>query len=808
MPSSPLSSPSEAGGPGPDTRLVVPALATWAGTWVATSGRTWLVATLVLAILGTATWWWVSRWRPSRPAPRVGPPQRRPGAALAALTLCLAAGLSIGAGHAAMTRTGPVAEAARHETRATIRVHVTSEPLPWGPAGPVDGEDQRGSGLWARGTMLRLSVPGGRGPGVDGVHVVRAPVLVIVPNDAAAAWARLPLGTTMEFPARLSAPDHGSELAAIATVAGPARAVREPGPGLGLVNSVRGGLREAVADRPPGPRALVPALVLGDTAAVPADMEDDFLAAGMLHLLAVSGSNLTLLLAFLLGIAKAVGVRGRWLYVVSLGGVVVFVVLCRSEPSVLRAAAMGLVGLVGLAAAGSGARGAGVRSACVAIIVLLLVDPWLARSHGFALSVVATLAIVVWAGPWADRLQRHVPRWAAEALCVPLAAQVATTPIAAMLSGRVSLVGLVANVAAGPLVGLATVAGFLTAGISQAWMPLAEFASRPASWCAQAILWVAHAGARVPGAEILWPADPLGIAALAVACAGTAVLVPHVLVRRRRILVVLVVMVLVLARGTMPPGYPPREWVLAACDVGQGNALVIPTGPASAILVDTGTAGSGVTACLHRLGVRRLPVLVLSHLHDDHAGALSEVLAAIEVGAVVVPEGPIPETGHVPVAVSRAGHHFVVGSGEQMVQWQTLAPRGAAGPEGPTTAGTGPRTGSGDGTGVANDASLVARVTVRGTRILLTGDLEAEGQQRVMRAGTDVGADVLVVPHHGSRNQDRAFLAATGARVAVVSVGRDNDYGHPHPDTLAILRSAGMHIARTDETGDVVITRR
>ena len=205
-----------------------------------------------------------------------------------------------------------------------------------------------------------------------------------------------------------------------------------------------------------GPRTLVPALVDGDDAGMPTDQVDAFRVSGLTHLLAVSGTNLTLVVGSLLVLARWLGVRARGLVVVGIVGVVGFVLVARSEPSVLRAAVMGSVALVGLGADG---RAKGARALGAAVLLLVLVDPWLADAPGFALSVLASAGIIWLAPGWRDRLARWTPRWVAEAISVPLAAQVACTPLVAALSGQVSLVAVVANLAAAPAVAPATVLG-------------------------------------------------------------------------------------------------------------------------------------------------------------------------------------------------------------------------------------------------------------------------------------------------------------------------------------------------------------
>ena len=184
----------------------------------------------------------------------------------------------------------------------------------------------------------------------------------------------------------------------------------------------------------------MPALVLGDTSGLDPELTRRlYLTTGLSISLQISGGNLTLLLDFLLTTARwAVPTRlvatRRWS-----GRVIIFVALCRTEPSVLRAVAMGLVAL---AALGSGSRAAGVRNLAVASMILLLVDPFLSRSIGFTLSVLACAGIVWWAQRWTVIINRWLPPILAESIAVPLAAQLATTPLVAVISERVSVSGL------------------------------------------------------------------------------------------------------------------------------------------------------------------------------------------------------------------------------------------------------------------------------------------------------------------------------------------------------------------------------
>ena len=778
-----------------DLRTVPLALAAWAACWLGTAGEVRLLAAVLVvglvaggaALMASSRPGALSSSRFASGVRRLLPAR----AALVAVALVLVVCAVVGALQAARLDRGPVADFARLQAVVTARVEIRSDPHRFA----ADG---------ARPPLVTVRVRLLEATGRGASWGVRVPVLVLATGDAAAGWADLPVGSRVTVTARLRPASPGEDVAAVLQVRGPPTTVLPPGPGLRLVERVRAGLRQSVVDRRPEPRALVPALVLGDTSALTPELQAAFETTGLTHLTAVSGANLTLLLAFLLLAARWSGVRGWALRVVGLAAVLVFVALCRTEPSVLRAAAMGLVAL---AALGSGSRRAGLRNLAVAMVVLLLVDPYLARSWGFALSVLASGGIIWWARPWADVLGRWTPRLVAETVALPLAAHLATVPVVAVLSGTVSVVGLLANAVAGPLVGPATVLGFAAAGASLVSPGLASVLAFGAAWSAQVIIWVARCGAELPGAAVTWPPTPLAVGLLAAACLASALLVPVVLGRPWLTLALAVLMVVSLLWAPAQPGWPPRDWRFVVCDVGQGDGLALRAGRGVAVVVDTGPDPVAMDRCLDGLGVRAVPLLVLSHFHADHADGLAGIFEGRTVGQMWVsplasPAGEVraaqalARRERVPVGAPTSGTRARVGD----VALTVLGPVTAAGPA-TTRAGEGEQS-------EENDASLVLMAEVGGLRVLLTGDVEPAGQRALLRAGADLRAQVLKAPHHGSARQEPAFFAATGATVAVASAGRDNDYGHPAPRMIQLARSLGMTVLRTDQQGAVAITWR
>ncbi|MGH3489471.1 MAG: ComEC/Rec2 family competence protein, partial [Actinopolymorphaceae bacterium] len=522
-------------------------------------------------------------------------------------------------------------------------------------------------------------------------------------------------------------------------------------------SQLRAGLRSAVAGLPEAERGLVPALVVGDESGLPERLVDDFRTAGLSHLTAVSGANFTIVLAFVLGLARWAGVRSWGLPLLGVVCALGFVVLARPEPSVLRAAAMGLVGLAGLAA---GSRRYGVPALALAVVALLLADPWLGRSFGFALSVIATAGILLLTPAYTAALSRWLPRFAAAAVAVPLAAQLACTPVVALLSGSVSVVAVVANFVAAPAVLPATVFGLVATLVAPFSVAVASVPGFLAGVSARWIVEVGTLAAQAPGASLSWPVGGPGIVVLIALCGAGVVAAPALLGRRVVSLVLagaaavwIVHPVRVPVPTTWLTGWPPRGWIMVACDVGQGDAIVLRSGPRTGVVVDTGPDPARMDACLTGLGITRVPYVLLSHFHDDHIAGLDGVVRGRTVGEIGVrPHGPDTDTAiriedaalgaGVPISEVSAGERRQAGD----VSWTVLGPAPAMPPGSSTSRVSGAGDSEEEGS-AENDASVVVLAEIRGVRVLLTGDIEPPSQQALLRVGHDLRATVLKVPH-------------------------------------------------------------
>ncbi|MFC8428884.1 ComEC/Rec2 family competence protein [Streptomyces sp. NPDC057253] len=856
-----------------DLRLVPAALAAWVTAAVALEVPAGWVTGLVAGCLVVACVLLSGRWRRwcrMRRLRGLGASARVP---VAAVLLCIAAAAVSAGLHGADLRRGPVPELARQYATVTAEVELTADPRLTRPR--ITGDHAAPTAVIIKADVRRLETVDGRAPartegwtgtaegrtaraeGWTGTAeggsevaanrsavVTRTPVLLIVDVGAEgrrggdrssvaggvrrgapsvvgdpprSPWLGLLPSTRVRVVARVvPALVGGDRVAAVLRVrdrAGP-EVVAEASGAQRFAGRLRAGLREATDGLPADSRALLPGLVVGDTSRITPELDEAFKETDLAHTLAVSGSNLTILLALLIGppglaqlverrgLAPRLGVSLRTTALLGGGLTLAFVIVCRPDPSVLRAAACGAVALLALA---TGRRRSLIPALATAVLLLVLYDPWLARSYGFLLSVLATGALLTLAPRWSLALRRRgVPPRLAEALAAAAAAQALCAPVVAVLSARVSLVAVPCNLLVEFAVAPATVLGFAALAMAPVMMPVAKALAWCASWPAGWIAEVARTGASLPGGGVDWPGSWPGAGLLALATA-------LVLLLGRRLLghpwwCALCAVLFVLAVVQPPPltrvvtGWPPPGWRLAMCDVGQGDAVVLAAGEGTGVVVDAGPDPALVDDCLRSLGITKVPLVVLTHFHADHVAGLPGVLRGRSVGAIETTGfgEPVDQAEFVrreaaarriPVTRAVAGEQRRTGS----LTWEVLWP-----PAGPAAvAADGP-----------NDASVTMLVHSAGLRFLLLGDLEPPAQQELLRSPTGArltGVDVLKVAHHGSAYQDPELIRRVAPRLALISVGAGNSYGHPAPSTVAALRAGGAAVLRTDRDGALAV---
>ncbi|WP_420855745.1 ComEC/Rec2 family competence protein [Streptomyces oceani] len=786
----------------------------------------------------------------SEPCRGSGGRARLPGGVLvaAAMALCsAAAGVASATLHTADLRRGPVPGLAREHARATVEVKVTGDPWAVAPRthGPrqtpgtivvpaqisrVDFEGTDTGGLRAPALLfvrsheapaITASTASGEAAGGDSRESARSAVHAT--PDREEEWLDLLPSSRLRVDARFQlpdAPEHGArDLAAVLSVQDgePPAILEGPSALQRTAGGLRAGLREASDGLAADARALLPGLVVGDTTRVPEELDEAFRTTDMLHLLAVSGGNLTILLVLLIGppgtasraerrgIAPRLGISLRGTVLLSGSVILGFVVVCRPEPSVLRAAACGLITVLAI---GTGRRRSMLPALAAAVLLLVLWHPWLAQDFGFALSVLATASLLLLAPRWSMALRRRgVPGRLAEALAAAGAAQAVCAPVVVVLSGHVSLVAVPCNLLAEFAVAPATVLGFAALAVAPFAMPVATALAWLAGWPTGGIAVIARTGADVPGAVVAWPDSWAGALLLAGLSAAMAVLARR-LPRHPWLsacCAVLLLLALLRPQGVTRPltGWPPPDWRVVTCDVGQGDALVLASGDHSAVVVDSGPDPDAVDDCLRALGVTTVPLVLLTHFHADHVTGLPGVLRGRAVGAIQTtglaePPGQAAfvrrtarEAG-IPMTRAAPGERRQVGS----LSWRVLWPDGNGDP---STSG-----GSEDG---ANNSSVTMLVRSGKLTLFLPGDLEPDAQRELLDTHPGLPqVDVLKVAHHGSGRQDAELLRRLSPRIALISCGADNNYGHPAPRTVHALRREGALVLRTDISGALSVT--
>jgi competence protein ComEC len=572
-----------------------------------------------------------------------------------------------------------------------------------------------------------------------------------------------------------------------------------PGPvgPVAWAGELRAGFRDLVSGLPGQGAGLLPGLAIGDTSAVDGELDASMKGSSLTHLTAVSGANCAIVVGLVLALGALLGLRRWQRTLAALVALAVFVIIVTPEPSVLRATVMAVAVLVARLA-GRGA--AGVPVLALAVLVLLAIDPWLARSYGFILSVLATAGLLVLAGPLAARLHRVMPMPLALVISVPLAAQLACQPVLILLEPSIPVYGVVANILAAPAAPVATVLGLIACLLAPIlpWLAqaIAWLAWLPSAWIAA----VATMFAALPGSRLEWREGMVGLILVAVL---TLLVLGVVLARRRRWWSLALCAVLVVAGGVVAGErlstalHRPNGWEMAACDVGQGDAVLVRSA-ASVMLVDTGADPGLLGACLDSLGIHRIDTLVLTHFDIDHVGGVETVIG--RVGRVVA--GP-PDTE----ADTRLLERLAAAGADVVPAARGL--RGSIGEQAWTVLWP-PRTGA---VSPGNDASVVLSVSGAPDCACLTsvllGDLGTEAQVRMLaQSRADIAAlgavDVVKVSHHGSADQHDGLYEALGASLGVIGVGADNTYGHPAPSILGTLDRIGTTVARSDRHGLVL----
>jgi competence protein ComEC len=552
------------------------------------------------------------------------------------------------------------------------------------------------------------------------------------------------------------------------------------------LGAIRIGLRNASGDGDAG--ALIPGMVLGDTSKQSAEFKLAMKRSGLTHLVAVSGANFAIVSGFVLWLMQFLFRNRNYRIGATALSLIFFIALVRPSPSVLRAAAMAAVVLVAMSHRHAADSLPALGFAMAAVVIA---DPWQSRDAGFALSVLATGGLLLAAPKIIAFFAKFVPRKFAEALAPPIAATLFCSPVLVALSGFLSPMSVVANLLAAPAVAPITVLGFIAALIHPILPGIASL-----------LILIIRIPAAFIGLVAKWSASfsvlELGKGAsgfLAIAVAAISVWIFRTFFRKH-LKAIAILLVVLLTFTNWVARFPGIDWQVGNCDIGQGDAMVINLGEHRGVVVDVGPDPQLIDRCLKQFAITQVSILVLTHFHADHVEGLPGLLKGRTVGQVwVSPQiDPAFESDRVqrwlkeiPQIPVTAGFTAQILSNRGPIKFHALWPKLGA-QDSP------------------NNSSIVMEINSADFSLLAAGDIEPIAQSQLVQQLSQV--DMYKVAHHGSRYQDLNFMKALSPRISIISVGKENTYGHPAPQTIAALSRIGSKVYRTDQDGALAINAR
>ncbi len=625
------------------------------------------------------------------------------------------------------------------------------------------------------------------------------------------AWIAIAVASLLFLPAMLRARDVRVALilifAAAAIIAASSPPEQRPPAGASRTRGATGPLSRVRAraarsiDRTFGDDApLARALLIADQRQIPTEMRDRYAAAGLVHMLSISGLHVAVIAAAMELLFQVARMPRRAALFGAFIATGVYVAVIGAPPPALRSAAMLGVAMVSRLAQ----RPTSPWAAWAIGAFVPLFAPRTALDVGYQLSVLGMCALVAAGSLWRRHLAKRIDGWrgrVSRELLTSFVACAVTAPLVAWVFGRLSLIAPLSNLIAAPIVTLAQPVLFLTLLLAPMG-PLARFCAQAVHPLLFAFDWIAWSAASVPGAAITVtttiPTALLGAltaAALVIACVSRFPSRPAI------------AGVAALAAMAVFPTIPLTrngDVELHVLDVGQGDAILLRTDAGRWVLFDAGPAWRGGDAgrstvlpyILRRGGT--LEAFVLSHPHTDHVGGAATVLGAMR---------PHAYWDAAFAGGSDAYSLSLAAARKQGVEWRRVHPGDSLRIDGVSLTFLAPDSAWTVGLKDPNLASTIAIARFGLVRFLLVGDAErAEEDWLLGQHREDLRADVLKVGHHGSSTSSSdSFLAAVHPDVAVISVGAGNKYGHPSADVLRALSRVGAEVLRTDQAGTVIV---
>lgn len=538
------------------------------------------------------------------------------------------------------------------------------------------------------------------------------------------------------------------------------------------------------------------AIVFGDQDAVETAEKENFKRAGLLHLFAASGFNVALAAGFIMILARLAGAPKLAAASVALATIFFYLWLIGPSPSVLRAVVMSAILYLSFF---FGRKVDALASTSFAALVLLGIDPNSLFDIGWQLSFASLLGILLLAPKISALFKPQISRLATP-ISITLGAQIMVAPLLIFYFGQISTIAVLANPFASIIVAYVTGIGFLAGIVSLFWPSLGQLGFSTLSPFLKLISLMSSFFANIPGSMLETKAS-LAMALGFVFLTGLVFLLTRSMKGKLAFPAIIIFILCVQAMGVwfnLGQGFQREGLAVHFLDIGQGDATLVKSRTGPVVLIDSGREFISLRRELRQRGVRRIDLLILSHAHADHLGAIEELIREYPVEKVIEPGFPYDTAGYMDFKqslkkkgierhIGRAGQRFEVGDISVKILW----------PRGQMMRGT---------NSDVNNNSIVAKIEYQDFRLLMPGDIEEEAIEELIAGSVDLKAQVLKVSHQGSSNgTTMRFLNRVEPEYAVISVGQGNPYGHPHAVTIERLKRFVSGLGRTDYNGDVYI---
>ena len=540
-------------------------------------------------------------------------------------------------------------------------------------------------------------------------------------------------------------------------------------------------------------------ILLGDTSDIESDIKDDFRECNLSHMLAVSGAHLSYLV---LGIntvlsKKSFGIRRR--KILSIMFILIFMVIVNMSPSVVRA---GISTIIAIFATLIYRKQDTYTTISIALLLTLLNNPFAIFDVGLQLSYLATLSIIIFYSKFTQKqFNNKVKKYLYESAILTFSANILILPITIYEFNTIPINSIISNLLAGPLLGICIILGMFTVIISIVCFPVSKLIAFPLQIILKILIKIIELISKIPFGNYTVKTPWFIVVFLTYAIIATLIY------NKKRITKILTMITLIIFIVMQVCAFINIDGKLKIyfIDVGQGDSMLVKTVRGKNILIDGGGSKDpdydiGEKILVPYLLDRRIKTLdyvIISHFDEDHATGVAQILGKIDVSSIILTRQleendiyrhilSIAKEKKIKLIYVKEGDVLKIGG----IKISIIHPENKLMINNPM-----------------NNNSIVCKVEYNSFSMLLTGDIEMEAEELILRKNINLKADVLKVAHHGSKTSTTGeFLKAINPKVALIGVGKNNNFGHPSNEVIQRLKENGTRIYRTDENGEISIT--